>query len=364
MTIESTDYVASFRSGIIENRHQVHAAVTDSAGKVLFSIGDPHRLTLIRSAAKPAQALAILESGCFEKFPELSDADLALMCASHNSEERHVERARNMLRIVEASEKDLKCGGHASISESVNREWIRKDFVPTAVWNNCSGKHAGMLGGCRALGAEVQGYHLPEHPVQVKVRKVVEELSGLGDDADLLKWGVDGCNLPAPAMPLQCLSKMYAVVGAAADTVEESESLSFPVPLSTRTQALSRIFHAMSQYPEFVGGEGRFCTDIMQGFQGAVIGKVGADGCYSVGIRASEQTRMLGAAGAIGIAVKIEDGNLGVLYSVVAEIIDRLKIGSPEMRGKLEAFHHPEIKNTAGVVTGGYSHLFDLRRVD
>lgn len=358
MTVTTTDYVVTDRCGIIESRHQVHAAVTDATGKLLFAVGDPSRMTLARSAAKPVQALAILETGCFEKFLGLDDADLALMCASHNSEERHIVRARAMLQQIGAGEDDLRCGGHAALSDAVKREWIKQDYAPTAVCNNCSGKHAGMLAGSQAVGAGFMGYEFPDHPMQLRVKRVVEELSGL--EGDMVKWGIDGCNLPAPALPLQYMGKMYAAVAAAADAadaVDKSDGL------STRTQALSRIFHAMSQYPELVGGHGRFCTELMRGFQGALIGKIGADGCYGVAIRASEQTRKLGAVGAIGIAVKIEDGNIGVLYSAVAEILERLQIGTPEMRLKLAAFHQPDIVNTAGVVTGGYSHVFELRRL-
>jgi L-asparaginase II len=140
MTATITDYIVSDRCGIIENRHAIHAAVTDTTGKLLFATGNPHRMTLVRSAAKPAQAVAILETGCFEKFG-FDEADLALVCASHSSEERHVDRAKRMLGMIGAEEADLSCGGHAANSEEVNRAWIREGFTPGAVCNNCSGKH-------------------------------------------------------------------------------------------------------------------------------------------------------------------------------------------------------------------------------
>ncbi|KAL4792821.1 L-asparaginase II [Aspergillus venezuelensis] len=365
MTISTptTDCIVTDRSGITENRHFVHAAITDSTGRLLFAVGDPYRVTLLRSAAKPAQAVAILETGCFERFSQLDDRDLALACASHSSESVHIQRASGMLKIINTGEGDLACGGHPSISEVVNRGWIRADYVASAIDNNCSGKHAGMLAGCRALGAELKGYHSPHHPMQVRVRKVVEGLSGL--EGNEVRWGIDGCNLPAPAMPLHNMARVYAAVAGAAGSERKGEE-SGPKVLSSsssRTQALSRVFHAMSRYPELVGGHGRFCTELMRAFKGALIGKVGADGCYGVGVRASEATERLGAVGAIGIAVKIEDGNLTVLYSAVAEILERLEIGYEEVIKALKAFHRPEISNTAGVVTGGYSCLFEVRRI-
>jgi L-asparaginase II len=169
------DCIVSDRGGIIENTHRIHAAVVDSTGRLLYSIGNPDRITLLRSAAKPAQALAIVETGALEKFG-YNDSDLALICASHNSEDRHLARARGMLEKLQASEDDLRCGGHPSISPEVNRAWVKADLQPTGIHNNCSGKHAGMLAGAEAIGAGVQNYHHLEHPMQQRVKHVVEDL--------------------------------------------------------------------------------------------------------------------------------------------------------------------------------------------
>lgn len=353
------DYVVTDRGGIIENKYVVHAAVVDSRGRTLYAVGDPNRLTLARSAAKPAQALAILETGGPDHFG-FNDADVALMCASHSSEDRHITRARKMLEKVGEDEGALKCGGHPAINEKVNRSWIRQDFVPGAVCNNCSGKHAGMIAGTKKLGADVNEYHLPGHPMQARVKSVVEELSGLVSRPDEVRWGIDGCNLPAPAMRLNALALTYAGFAGAVDAVELNKGME---QLPRRISQMSRVFYAMTQYPDMVGGEERFCTQLMQAFKGLLIGKIGADGCYGIGIRMSDQTRRLGADGAIGIAVKIEDGNINILYSAVTEILEQLEIGTPEMRQQLSGFHCQQILNTVGVVTGHVSHRFKIRPV-
>ncbi|KND89208.1 hypothetical protein TOPH_06221 [Tolypocladium ophioglossoides CBS 100239] len=114
------DFVVVDRNGIVENRHEVHAAVLDCSGKVLYVLGNPSHLTLIRSAAKPVQALAVLETGALEKYG-FNDEDLALMCASHNGEERHISRARGMLAKAQNKEGDLRCGGHAAIMPEMNK---------------------------------------------------------------------------------------------------------------------------------------------------------------------------------------------------------------------------------------------------
>jgi L-asparaginase II len=345
------DFIASDRNGVVENRHSVHAAITDAAGALLYAVGDPFRMTLARSAAKPAQALAILETGAVDTF-NFNDADLAFMCASNSSEDRHIARARSMLAKVGASEDDLRCGAHVPISETVQRAWIKSDFTPTPVCSNCSGKHVGMIAGAKVLCGDAVDYHLSSHPVQVCVKRVVEDVCGLGEEGAL--WGLDGCNLPAPAFPLHYLAGMNARFAEAADLVARGDG-------SSRAKALSRVFHAMWQYPELVAGEDRFCTILMSAFKGLLIGKLGADGCYGIGVRECEQTRCLGAKGAIGISVKIEDGNIGVLYLAVAEILEQLKIGEPEMRQALSRFHHQKILNTVNVQTGKMTPCFQVR---
>ncbi|KAH1489110.1 hypothetical protein LV164_008325 [Aspergillus fumigatus] len=292
------DYVVSYRGEVVENRHKVHASVVDATGKQHFHVGDPSRITLARSVAKPAQALAILETSAFEQF-DLDDADLALMCASHSSEERHITRGRNMLAKAQVKEDDLRCGGHPALSAT----------------------------------------------------RVFEEFL----EAEDVRWSIDGCNLPAPAIPLHCLGRVYATLASSADQMEKNTS----VP--ARTQELNRIFHAMTQYPELVGGDGRFCTVLMRAFQGGLVGKVGADGCYGIGIRASEQTAHLGATGAVGISLKIEDGNINILYSVIMEVFEQLQIRPPEPCSELADFHRPSVVNTAGIVTGRVIPAFKLR---
>ncbi|TKX27110.1 hypothetical protein C1H76_0657 [Elsinoe australis] len=283
------DYIVTDRGGIVENRYSVHCAVVDQTGRILYTCGDPNRLTLARSAAKPAQALAVLEIEGFDKY------------------------------------------GY----DDVNGGWSKADLTPTGVYNNCSGKHAGMLGGAKALREEFEGYELPDHPMQRRVKETFEYTCGMSPDE--VKWAIDGCNLPAPACPLDGLANVYAFFAGAPDAPEKTP----------RMEATNRIFSAMATHPD--------------AFAGSLIGKVGADGCYGVGVRASDETRKLDADGAIGIAVKIEDGNRNILYSAVVEILEQLDLGNEEMRGKLDKYHAQEIKNTMGIVTGHVAHPFRLR---
>jgi L-asparaginase II len=340
-----------YRGESVENTHLAHVAIVDADGRLLYSFGDAARMTLARSAAKPAQALAVLETGALEQCG-FDEADLALMCASHSSEPRHIERTRSMLAKAQASEADLRCGGHPPLSDAVYVEWIRRGFTPTGVCSNCSGKHAGMLAGARSIGAALAGYELPEHPLQVRVKQTVASVCDLPDEG--VQWAIDGCNLPTPAFPLDRLARLFAKLAAARDQQEAGAAM------TPRTAALARIYRAMTSYPELVGGEGRFCTLLMQAFDGALVGKVGADGSYAIGVRASRQTARLGAQGALGIALKVEDGNLAALYAVTAELLAVLDIGTPEQRAALDGFHAPKRLNTMGVEIGRMGFSIEL----
>ncbi|MFK4442794.1 L-asparaginase II [Caballeronia udeis] len=334
-----------YRGDLVENTHAAHVAVVDAEGRLIYAFGDPSRMTLARSAAKPAQALAVLETGALERFG-FDDADLALICASHSGEPRHIERTRAMLAKAQVTEAELRCGGHAPLSDAVWKEWIRRDFTPTGVCSNCSGKHAGMLAGAQALGAAVADYHLPEHPLQVRVKRTVAELCDLPENG--VQWATDGCNLPTPAFPLDRLARLFMKM-ANADTQTTDTA--------PRSLALARIYRAMTAYPELVAGDGRFCTTLMQAFDGDLVGKVGADASYAIGVRAT------GTRGPLGIAVKVEDGNTTVLYAIVSNVLGQLDIGRETQRAKLAAYGNPPMRNTMGIETGRLAVTVPLERI-
>src|SRR5690606_31494253 len=120
---------------------------------VRFARGDASGATWLRSAAKPFQAAAALRAGVATTYA-LSAKDVALICASHNSEDRHVERARALLARGGFEEGDLRCGAHPPIAPAVDRELARRGVAPAPLHNNCSGKHAGMLLLARVLESD------------------------------------------------------------------------------------------------------------------------------------------------------------------------------------------------------------------
>ncbi|NOX41388.1 MAG: asparaginase, partial [Alphaproteobacteria bacterium] len=81
-------FVVVMRNETVESRHFGAAVVCDRRGRVLHGWGDVEQLVFPRSALKPMLAIDLVESGASEHFG-LSDAELALSCASHQGEMMH-----------------------------------------------------------------------------------------------------------------------------------------------------------------------------------------------------------------------------------------------------------------------------------
>lgn len=355
----STIAATVYRGPAVENTHRAHIAVVDAAGRLVYAFDDPYRPTLPCSAVKPVQALAVVETGALERFG-FDDADLALMCASHNSEEMHLERARAMLAKARLSEADLRCGGHPPISEEVERTWIKRDFTPTPICSNCSGKHVGMLAAARAMGADTLGYEHDAHPLQQRVKSTLAQLTALREDE--IQWGTDGCNLPTPSFALDRLARIFAKLAEAGASGAELAGSADPAQAPTRHAALARIYRAMTTHSDLVAGKGRFCTALMNAFDATVVGKIGAEASYGLGIRADAH-RVDGVTGALGIAVKIEDGASGILTAVVVELLHQLEIGTAAQRARLDAYRAPPVKNTVGIEVGRVELSIALQRL-
>ena len=140
------------RGDMVESRHRAAFAVADPRGRVVASAGDIERPVYARSAIKALQAIPLVESGAAEAFG-LSDAEIALACASHHGEPRHVETVTAWLARIGCSLEDLECGAHPPTHAASHRALMAAGEEPGAVHNNCSGKHAGFLTLARHLNA-------------------------------------------------------------------------------------------------------------------------------------------------------------------------------------------------------------------
>src|SRR5690242_12524917 len=169
------------RGPVVESRHEGIAAVARPDGTLVASWGDIDAAILPRSANKPIQAMAFVESGAVERFG-LGNEHIALACASHSGEQRHVETVRSWLAKIGLSESDLECGTHPPRLQSSIEALAREGAVPTAAYNNCSGKHSGFLTTAVQYGEPTKGYIRYDHPVQRRLRAVMTDLCGTNAD--------------------------------------------------------------------------------------------------------------------------------------------------------------------------------------
>ena len=165
------------RGPVVESRHEGIAAVVQPDGTVVASWGDIDSLILPRSANKPIQAMAFVESGAVERFG-LGNEHIALACASHSGEKRHVETVQAWLAKVGLSEADLECGTHAPRLQGTIEELAREGRTPTPAFNNCSGKHSGFLTTAVQYGEPTKDYIKYNHPVQRRLREIMTDLCG------------------------------------------------------------------------------------------------------------------------------------------------------------------------------------------
>src|ERR1043165_6758198 len=202
--------VEVLRGALVESRHCGSVAVVDADGTPVLALGDVARPVYPRSAVKPIQALPLVESGAAETYG-FGDQEIALACASHGGEPAHVEVARRMLARAGADAGALECGAHWPSHQPSSQALARSVGAPSALHNNCSGKHAGFLCVACAAGVGHSGYVKAEHFVQREVRAALESLTGAGLSED--QCGIDGCSIPTYAMSLTALAHAFAKFG-------------------------------------------------------------------------------------------------------------------------------------------------------
>jgi L-asparaginase II len=322
------------RGGNVESQHRGALAVVDADGVVVVSLGDVERPVFPRSAVKVLQALPLVASGAADRLA-LSDAELALACASHNGEEVHARTAAQMLAKAGLDVDALECGTHWPYLDTAVRALAAAGRVPNALNNNCSGKHAGFL--CLAcalhggpdLRQYVRGYVAAEHPVMREVTAALQAATGF--DLAATPRGTDGCSIPTHAIPLRHLALAFARVGCGVGLGAD------------HARAALRLRGAVAKAPFMVAGTGRFDTRVMEQLGERVFCKVGAEGVYCAALPGR----------GLGVAIKVDDGNNAraaevVMAAVIEAFVPLDAADAASMRG----FSDAAIRNWNGVEVG------------
>lgn len=311
------------RGGHLESEHRVHAVVCDGEGRTVTVHGDQERMTWMRSTMKPFQALPLVEDGVLEALG-INEEELAVICASHSGEPRHVELVGSILRKAGLSEEALECGAHPPMGPVAARGLARSGRDPRRIHNNCSGKHAGMLALSVHHGWATEGYREGSHPVQQRMLKEVSRWTGCPTEE--IGTAVDGCGVLCFALPLRAAARGLL------DFVAEG----------TRGGTPGRVAAAMVGYPVLTAGTGRLCSELMEATAGRILVKVGAEGVY---VAASTDGRL-------GLALKVEDGARRGAEAALLALLEEHDLLSPAEAGSLGRYSAPAVRNTLGEVVG------------
>ncbi|MGB8623813.1 MAG: asparaginase, partial [Paracoccaceae bacterium] len=206
---QAVPMVEVWRGAFLESLHRGHAVICDAAGQVVEAWGDPDKVILPRSSVKMIQALPLIESGAAAA-AGLSEAQLALACASHQGAAIHTDMVRAWLADLGLGDDDLRCGPEVPRDRETKHAMIRAYGTPCQYHNNCSGKHSGFLTLARHLGAGPE-YVDPSHPVQLAVREAFEDVTGMASPG----FGIDGCSAPNFATTVHGLARAMAFFAGA-----------------------------------------------------------------------------------------------------------------------------------------------------
>jgi L-asparaginase II len=261
-------------------------------GSVALAAGDPQAVVFARSSLKPLQAVAMLRSGL-----DLHGELLALACASHSGEDRHLAAARKILAGAGLDEAALQNTPDYPLDADAALAWRAAGRPKASIVQNCSGKHSAMLATCVAAGWDTTTYRDPQHPLQQAVKATIEDLTG---DAALDHLAVDGCGAPLFSCTVAGLARAFArLTTAPADSPE------------------GRVARAIRQHPEYVGGTGRDVTRLIAGVEG-MVAKDGAEGVYAAALPDGR-----------AVALKVLDGAERPRPVLMAAALRRLGVDAP-----------------------------------
>jgi L-asparaginase II len=322
------------RGPLAEIIHAGVIALVDHQGQLLASVGDADAMCFTRSTLKPFQALPFMQGGGSAHFG-FEPEHIALLCASHNGEDRHVQKVNEMLTRIGQSHTRLQCGCHVPLRFSYGGLTPPADLRFDERHNNCSGKHAGFLAYCVQHGLPLDHHLEPVHPLQKAIRQSVAAVTQL-DDTQLVT-GVDGCSAPNYAMPLSRLALSFARLAGGKQDTEFGE-------------AFEALANAMLAHPEMVSGTGRNDLAFTKAGRGDWLTKIGADGVQVIASKSRRQA----------IAIKVISGHMPALYTAAVEALEQLGWLDDEQRELLKPWGHQQLLSARGIQVGEIRTVFQL----
>tara|TARA_B100001123_G_C15278113_1_gene1012983 strand:- start:98 stop:1096 length:999 start_codon:yes stop_codon:yes gene_type:complete len=311
------------RGDFTESTHIINSVVINQNNEVLFKSGDIDKAYCLRSTLKPFQCAASLKLGTDKKF-KFTNKEIAITCASHHGESDHINTVKSILEKLNLKVSNLECGFHFPLNKETKSKLYSNQLKKSNIYNNCSGKHAGLLGLIKMRNENVTGYIKHSHPVHGYITRYIEEQAN--ESADY--FAIDGCSLPTPYFNLKVLAKLYMKLITA-----------------QKNNELSKVYNVMTQYPKMVSGTKGFDTYFMSQFNGNAVSKGGAEGMQAIAM----QTKKYGP---ISLALKVSDGNHRGNYISCIKILKYLDILDSHIETKLLQFSGQAQTNLNGISIG------------
>jgi L-asparaginase II len=327
------------RGDVVESVHRGVVVVVDVEGNLVASAGNVDQLGYFRSAAKPFQAIPVVESGAAEAFG-FTERELALSCSSHDGTPDHQRGVARMLEKIGLHDEDLRCG----ISPPVDEQELARSVLglvwPSQVQCECSGEHAGMLAASKHLGYPLDTYVERDHPLQRRILAIIATVLGMDQDEIIL--GTDGCSIPTFAAPMRRFAFAYATLA----TPRQSPIKNNPALV----EAIDRFRAAMVAYPVMIGNEGVLDTEIMQATDGRVVAKLGAEGllCLAVPDRG------------LGVAIASDDGMPRGLGPAAIATLEQLELADDAALCDLREQYAGAVPNFKGEPVGAVRPVLQL----
>ena len=336
------------RGPTAESRHRGHIVQVDAQGKVQRAVGAPSQELMMRSTVKPFGVVALIESGAADDL-ELTSAELAIMCASHTGEDKHVRTLQGLFRRASVTQALLQCGTDGAPTDAQTAARLARDGeTPGPIRHGCSGFHAASILMSAYAGWSLDDYAEPTHPSQVAVRETVARL--LARDPDAMSVATDNCGVLTYEVTLVEMARAYLMLA-------DPEGPSVDGDRAASAPALLRVRDAMVESPEMVGGTyDNLDTELMKRRSGRLVAKAGADGIRAMGLVAADGTE------ASGIAIKIEDGDQSRRAVKAASVEVLAQVGLLDERDlrMLAGYHHPTVFAPNGEEAASAVPSFDL----
>lgn len=315
------------RGSIVESIHRGDLVVLNGSGEVIYSLGNPDKITYFRSAAKPIQAINVITSGAYTKY-RISEKELAVICSSHYAEAHHLAAVQSILDKIGLTRKNILGGVVQPLNHEIALQYAVEGVKLDERFSDCSGKQSGMLAVCQNNSYSLHNYLTPEHPCQ---QEIVQNIATFCEiDENKISIGVDGCSAPVHALPLVNMAIGF-------------RNLANPETLNSELQdAANTVFKSMTAFPEMISGTNGFCSDLIKYSKGKLVGKIGAEGVYCVGIKGKN----------LGIALKIESGSMAVIPPVIMKTLIEMDILNNEELSNLKKYVEMDNRNDLQSVVG------------